>query len=153
MENTVANSNNSSHNNSHSNGSANNHSSKNTSTFNSHNNSVHNDSNNHVAEASNSAALLPQLETIERMMKLPVVEAAWNQGQDVYGKVKGELDTQNNSKLNAKIHNVCAIAHIAKCVVVAEYATIANGVHIFHDAAFTSWLFYAIFEGFVCLCV
>ena len=37
-----------------------------------------------------NAALLPQLETFERMLKLPVVEAAWHQGQDVYGKVKGK---------------------------------------------------------------
>lgn len=33
-------------------------------------------------------ALLPQLESWERMMKLPVVEKAWGKGQDVYGKVK-----------------------------------------------------------------
>lgn len=32
--------------------------------------------------------LLPHLESLERMMKLPMVEAAWNQGQGVYGKVK-----------------------------------------------------------------
>lgn len=36
-----------------------------------------------------NAALLPHLESFEKMMKLPVVEAAWHQGQDVYGKVKG----------------------------------------------------------------
>lgn len=36
------------------------------------------------------AALLPHLESFEKMMKLPVVEAAWHQGQDVYGKVKGK---------------------------------------------------------------
>lgn len=112
MENTGANSNNSSHNNSHSNGSANNHSSKNTSTFNSHNNSVHNDSNNHVAEASNSAALLPQLETIERMMKLPVVEAAWNQGQDVYGKVKGEFEIK--CKDSQRVYN-CTHCKVCCC--------------------------------------
>lgn len=35
-----------------------------------------------------NAALLPHLESFEKMMKLPVVEAAWHQGQDVYGKVK-----------------------------------------------------------------
>lgn len=33
--------------------------------------------------------LLPHLESIERLMKLPVVEATWNRSQDVYGKVKG----------------------------------------------------------------
>lgn len=33
-------------------------------------------------------SLLPQLESWERMMKLPVVEKAWGKGQDVYGKVK-----------------------------------------------------------------
>lgn len=36
------------------------------------------------------AALLPHLESIERLMKLPVVEATWHQSQDVYGKVKGK---------------------------------------------------------------
>ncbi len=34
-------------------------------------------------------SLLPHLESLERMMKLPVVGAAWQQGQGVYGKVKG----------------------------------------------------------------
>lgn len=38
---------------------------------------------------SDSAALLPHLESFEKMLKLPVVEAAWNQSQDVYGRVKG----------------------------------------------------------------
>lgn len=33
--------------------------------------------------------LLPHLESLERMMKLPVVEAAIVQGQEVYGKFKG----------------------------------------------------------------
>lgn len=37
------------------------------------------------------ANLLPHLESIERLMKLPVVEATWQQSQDVYGKVKGNL--------------------------------------------------------------
>lgn len=43
-------------------------------------------SNHNSAEDAN---LLPHLESIERLMKLPVVEATWHQGQDVYGKVKG----------------------------------------------------------------
>lgn len=40
---------------------------------------------------SDSAALLPHLESFEKMLKLPVVEAAWHQGQDVYGRVKGKF--------------------------------------------------------------
>lgn len=36
-----------------------------------------------------SGPLLPHLESLERMMKLPMVEAAWTQGQGVYGKVRG----------------------------------------------------------------
>lgn len=44
----------------------------------------------HIINDEQNAALLPQLESFERMMKLPVVEAAWNQSQDVYGKVKGK---------------------------------------------------------------
>lgn len=37
-----------------------------------------------------TAALLPHLESFEKMLKLPFVEAAWNQSQDVYGRVKGK---------------------------------------------------------------
>lgn len=39
-------------------------------------------------------SLLPHLESLERMMKLPVVEAAWTQSQGVYDKVRGELEHQ-----------------------------------------------------------
>lgn len=35
------------------------------------------------------ASLLPHLESWERMMKLPVIEAAWSQSQGVYDKMKG----------------------------------------------------------------
>lgn len=42
-------------------------------------------------EQTDTAALLPHLESIEKMMKLPVLEAAWNSSQDVYGKVKSNL--------------------------------------------------------------
>lgn len=38
--------------------------------------------------------LLPHLESLERMMKIPVVEATWNRGQDVYGRVKGMLSNE-----------------------------------------------------------
>lgn len=38
-----------------------------------------------------TAALLPHLESFEKMLKLPVVEAAWHQSQDVYGRVKGRF--------------------------------------------------------------
>jgi perilipin-2 len=44
-----------------------------------------------VKAGEKDASVLPHLETWERMMKLPVVEAAWSQSQGVYGKVKGEL--------------------------------------------------------------
>lgn len=43
-----------------------------------------------------SAALLPHLESFEKMLKLPVVEAAWHQSQDVYGRVKGKFLYQNS---------------------------------------------------------
>ncbi|XP_055298522.1 lipid storage droplets surface-binding protein 2 [Sitodiplosis mosellana] len=43
---------------------------------------------NNIAN-SDSAALLPHLESFEKMLKLPVLGAAWHQGQDVYGRVKG----------------------------------------------------------------
>jgi len=41
---------------------------------------------NQVAKCDGS--VLPHLESWERMMKLPVVEAAWDQSQGVYNKVK-----------------------------------------------------------------
>ncbi|XP_050071398.1 lipid storage droplets surface-binding protein 2 [Anopheles maculipalpis] len=36
----------------------------------------------------NSSALLPHLESLDRMLKLPVVDATWQQTQNVYGRVK-----------------------------------------------------------------
>lgn len=48
-----------------------------------------NNSNGTVVKATDT--LLPHLESWERMMKLPVVEAAWTQSQGVYDKVRGEL--------------------------------------------------------------
>lgn len=41
--------------------------------------------------------LLPHLESLERIIKLPVVNAAWDKSQDVYGKVKGELKWRTNA--------------------------------------------------------
>jgi len=41
------------------------------------------------AQEKDTQNLLPHLESLERMMNLPVVGAAWQQSQDVYGKVKG----------------------------------------------------------------
>lgn len=43
---------------------------------------------------SDSAALLPHLESFEKMLKLPVLEAAWAQSQDVYGRVKGKCQSK-----------------------------------------------------------
>lgn len=45
--------------------------------------------NDHIGN-NDTAALLPHLESFEKMLKLPVVEAAWHQSQDVYGRVKGK---------------------------------------------------------------
>lgn len=45
--------------------------------------------NNEINGENDNAALLPHLETFDKMLKLPVVEAAWQQSQDVYGRVKG----------------------------------------------------------------
>lgn len=46
--------------------------------------------NNELNGETGNAALLPHLETFDKMLKLPVVEAAWHQSQDVYGRVKGK---------------------------------------------------------------
>lgn len=39
--------------------------------------------------SSGDASLLPHLESLDRMLKLPVVDATWQQTQNVYGRVKG----------------------------------------------------------------
>lgn len=36
-----------------------------------------------------ASSLLPHLESLDRMLKLPVVDATWQQTQNVYGRVKG----------------------------------------------------------------
>lgn len=54
-----------------------------------HGNSTMDYNSDHITNH-DSAALLPHLESFEKMMKLPVVEAAWHQSQDVYGRVKGK---------------------------------------------------------------
>lgn len=63
------------------------------------------DSNSMAVE---DATLLPHLESIERLMKLPVVEATWHQGQDVYGKVKGNLQLHSHSQLTDDDRRLCA---------------------------------------------
>lgn len=46
--------------------------------------------NNMQAMENHKDSLLPHLESFERFIQLPVVGAAWQQGQDVYEKVKGQ---------------------------------------------------------------
>lgn len=48
-------------------------------------------SNDSVVETKDTQNLLPHLESLERIIKLPVVGAAWDKSQDVYGKVKGNF--------------------------------------------------------------
>jgi len=51
--------------------------------------SQYNEKSNDVVACNNdNTGILPHLESFEKMLKLPVLGAAWNQGQDVYGKVK-----------------------------------------------------------------
>lgn len=47
-------------------------------------------SNEKHAESTNGTSneLLPHLESLDRVLKIPVVGAAWTGGQDIYGKVK-----------------------------------------------------------------
>lgn len=49
------------------------------------------DYNNVDNQNHDTAALLPHLLSFEKMLKLPVVEAAWHQSQDVYERVKGRF--------------------------------------------------------------
>lgn len=48
--------------------------------------------NSALVEAKDAQNLLPHLECLERIIQLPVVGAAWDKSQDVYGKVKGRLE-------------------------------------------------------------
>lgn len=60
---------------------------------------------NHETITNNdNAALLPHLESFEKMLKLPVVEAAWHQSQDVYGRVKGKFYKKKNYKKKSVSH-------------------------------------------------
>lgn len=43
-----------------------------------------------LVESKDAQNLLPHLECLERIIQLPVVGAAWDKSQDVYGKVKGK---------------------------------------------------------------
>lgn len=53
---------------------------------------VNGKSNSNGTVAKHDEPLLPHLESLERMMKLPVFEAAWVQSQEVYDKVRGEFN-------------------------------------------------------------
>ncbi|KNC27233.1 Lipid storage droplets surface-binding protein 2 [Lucilia cuprina] len=46
--------------------------------------------NSALVETKDAQNLLPHLECLERIIQLPVVGAAWDKSQDVYGKVKGK---------------------------------------------------------------
>ncbi|XP_023294791.2 lipid storage droplets surface-binding protein 2 isoform X4 [Lucilia cuprina] len=46
--------------------------------------------NSALVESKDAQNLLPHLECLERIIQLPVVGAAWDKSQDVYGKVKGK---------------------------------------------------------------
>ncbi|KAM7348287.1 lipid storage droplet-2 isoform 2-T2 [Cochliomyia hominivorax] len=46
--------------------------------------------NSALVETKDTQNLLPHLECLERIIQLPVVGAAWDKSQDVYGKVKGK---------------------------------------------------------------
>lgn len=46
------------------------------------------ENNEAVQPTDSQASLLPHLESLDRMLKLPVVDATWNKTQDYYGKVK-----------------------------------------------------------------
>lgn len=52
-------------------------------------------------------SLLPHLESLERMMKLPVMEAAWTSGQGYYEKARGEFlarDFESQRKRENEVH-------------------------------------------------
>lgn len=45
--------------------------------------------NNDVVACNDNTGILLHLESWDKMMKIPVVDAAWHQSQGIYGKVKG----------------------------------------------------------------
>lgn len=48
-----------------------------------------NGANGALQKTSEVSSLLPHLESIDRLLSLPVCSIAWTQSQGVYGKVKG----------------------------------------------------------------
>lgn len=45
--------------------------------------------NNDIVAYTDNNGMLLHLESLDKMMKIPVFDAAWHQSQDIYGKVKG----------------------------------------------------------------
>lgn len=72
--------------------------------------------NSAVAEVKDPQNLLPHLESLERIIKLPVVGAAWDKSQDVYGKVKGKNRVFNWALTAAEDCVSCAINTAAPIV-------------------------------------
>uniref|UniRef100_A0A1A9VHX0 Lipid storage droplets surface-binding protein 2 n=1 Tax=Glossina austeni TaxID=7395 RepID=A0A1A9VHX0_GLOAU len=63
--------------------------------------------------------LLPHLESLERIIKLPVVGAAWDKSQDVYGKLKGRNLVFNwafSAVENCVVRAVTTAAPIVSCL-------------------------------------
>jgi hypothetical protein len=81
---------------------------------------------------SDDASLLPHLESWERMMKLPVVEAAWTQSQGVYDKVRGELEDPRRFR-----HVICLSAHefsrqVNQIAVIEVIGVHESSLHLHH---------------------
>jgi len=57
---------------------------------------------NDVDQPKDAKDLLPHLESLERIIKLPVVNAAWDKSQDVYGKVKGKCSKGKQKKMKIR---------------------------------------------------
>lgn len=74
--------------------------------------------------------LLPHLESLERIIKLPVVNAAWDKSQDVYGKVKGKCISNSFPHLpfpHFVVHISDHVFGLCKCIELELSCRLTNG--------------------------
>lgn len=74
--------------------------------------------------------LLPHLESLERIIKLPVVNAAWDKSQDVYGKVKGKFIRISAAFPPFAVHVSGHVFRLCKCIDLQLSCRLTNGKSI-----------------------
>jgi hypothetical protein len=64
-------------------------------------------------EASTATTVMPHLECVDKIWKIPLIEMAWNQSAEMYGKVKGANEVFNWTLSTAEATMLMAIEQAA----------------------------------------